>query len=52
MSGISARVSYPTVREIEQVLTPMFAPLGRRYGTHSTARRCPIFGLLRTDPEA
>jgi len=52
MSGIAARVSYPTVREIEQVLAPMFEPLGRRYGTHSTAQRCPIFGLLRTGQDA
>ncbi len=41
------RVSFPTVREFEQVLSPNFQLLGRRYGTHPTAQRCPIFGLLR-----
>jgi SAM-dependent methyltransferase len=41
------RVSFPTVHEFEQVLAPTFHLLGRRYGTHSTAQRCPIFGLVR-----
>jgi SAM-dependent methyltransferase len=42
-----ARVSYPTLAELDRVLAPNFRVLGRRHGDHPLAHRCPIYGLQR-----